>query len=118
MPRRASGVRSARRDCRKPRLRPGDVGIEIFERQCELIAIDTLRSPPELMALKPLNDDAEFLDLNPRPSKLSSLAVPLCGQLAHQTTQGIDVIRQRGRIEGHASESIAAPRRCPRQSSI
>lgn len=70
------------------------------------------------MALEPLNDEAKSLNLGLRPSKLGPLTISLRGQLTNQTTQGIDVIRQRGEIEGHASESMAAARRCPRQSSI
>ena len=101
-PRRASGVRGARRDCRKPRFRPGDVGVEILERKCQLIAIDALRLPSELMALKPLNDEAKSLDLGLRPSKLGLLTISLRSQVTHQLTQGDDVIRQCGEIEGHA----------------
>jgi len=43
----------------------------------ELVAIDALRAPPELAALKPLNDEPEPLDLGLRPGKLGAIAIPL-----------------------------------------
>jgi hypothetical protein len=115
-PRRGFGGARARRDYKEARFDPGDIGLDVFEPEGQLIAIDTLRAPPELMALKPLNDETEPLDLGLRLNELGAIAILLRGQLAYQPMQRIDVIRQSVEIEGHASECKTESQKRPRQS--
>ena len=58
---------------RQRRLHPGNVDIEVFEPERELITIQPLRSPTELRALQVMNDRPETLDLGARSRQLSSL---------------------------------------------
>ena len=70
------------------------------------------------MALKPLNDETEPLDLRLRLDELGAIAILLRGQLAYQPMQRIDVIRQSVEIEGHVSECKTVAQKRPHQSPI
>jgi len=117
-PRRGFGGGRAWRDYREARFDASDIGLDVFEPEGQLIVIDTLRTPSELMALKPQNDEPEALDLGLRPRKLGAIAILLCGQLAYQPMQRIDVIRQSIEIEGHVLECKTVAQKRPHQSLI
>ena len=94
-------------------LRPCNIGIEVFQAECELISIDPLRASSELRPLQPLNDEPKSLDLRPRLGQLRLIARQLRSQVTHQLVQRIDVRRQRGEIDSHEQESSAATQRRP-----
>src|SRR5262245_22597663 len=80
----------------------GNIGVEVFQSESKLIAIDPFRAPSELRALEPPNDELESLDLGLRLRKLRLIVRHLRSQVAHQLVQRIDVRRQRGEIDVHA----------------
>jgi hypothetical protein len=50
-------------------LRPRDVGVEVFQSQSKLIAIEPFRPASELRALQALDDEPEPIHLGTRRSK-------------------------------------------------
>jgi hypothetical protein len=86
-------------------LRPRDVGVEVFQSQSKLIAIEPFRPASELRALQALDDEPEPIHLGTRRSKSRVIIGHLGGELAHQPMQCIDIDRQRGEIEIHARDS-------------
>jgi hypothetical protein len=94
-------------DCNRPIrcLRPRDVGVEVFQSQSKLIAIEPFRPASELRALQALDDEPEPIHLGTRRSKSRVIIGHLGGELAHQPMQCIDIDRQRGEIEIHARDS-------------
>jgi hypothetical protein len=82
-----------------------------------LIAIEPFRPPSKLRALQALDDEPEPLHLGMRRSKLRVIIGHLCGKLAHQPMQCIDVDRQRGEIEIHAGESNTGRQQHPQRLS-
>ena len=83
-------------------LQAGNIGVEVFQSESKLVAIDPFRAPSELRALESLNDELEPLDLGLRLGKLGSIARHLRSQVTHQLVQLIDIRRQRGEIDVHA----------------
>jgi hypothetical protein len=59
-----------RRCCRMVHLQAGNIGVEVFQSESKLVAIDAFRAPSELRALEPPNDELESLDLGLRLGKL------------------------------------------------
>lgn len=51
-------------------LQPSNIGVEVFQPESKLVAIDPFRAPSELSALEPPNDELESLDLSLRLRKL------------------------------------------------
>ena len=47
-------------------LQAGNIGVEVFQSESKLVAIDPFRAPSELRALEPPNDQLESLDLGLR----------------------------------------------------
>ena len=58
------------RCCRMARLQARNIGVEVFQSESKLVAIDLFRAPSELRALEPPNDELESLDLGLRLGKL------------------------------------------------
>src|SRR5258708_34983266 len=87
-------------------LQAGNIGVEVFQSESKLVAIDPFRAPSELRALESLNDELEPLDLGLRLGKLGSIARHLRSQVTHQLVQLIDIRRQRGEDDDHP-ESIS-----------
>ena len=56
--------------CRLARLQSRDIGVEVFQSEGKLIAIDPFRAPSELCALEPPDDELESLNLGLRLGKL------------------------------------------------
>ena len=56
--------------CRLARLQARDIGVEVFQSQGKLVAIDPFRAPSELRALEPSDDELESFDLGLRLGKL------------------------------------------------
>ena len=79
----------------------GNIGVEVFQSESKLVAIDPFRAPSELRALEPPNDELESLDLGLRLGKLGSIVRHSRGQVTHQLVQRIDIRRQRGEIDVH-----------------
>jgi len=52
------------------RLQAGNIGVEVFQSESKLVAIDPFRPSSELRALEPPNDELESLDLGLRLGKL------------------------------------------------
>ena len=48
------------------RLQAGNIGVEVFQSESKLVAIDPLRAPSELRALEPSDDELKSLDLGLR----------------------------------------------------
>src|SRR5262249_31083374 len=84
------------------RLQAGNIGVEVFQSESKLVAIDPFRAPSKLRTLESPNDELEPLDLGLRLSKLGSIVRHLRGQVPHQLVQRIDIRRQRGEIDVHA----------------
>src|SRR6516225_829532 len=55
------------------RLQARNIGVEVFQSESKLVAIDPFRAPSELRALEPSNDELESLDLGLRLDKLGSV---------------------------------------------
>ena len=51
-------------------LQTGNIGVEVFQSESKLVAIDPFRSRSELRALEPPNDKLESIDLSLRLGKL------------------------------------------------
>src|SRR5258708_5369261 len=83
-------------------LQAGNIGVEVFQSESKLVAIDPFRAPSELRALESLNDELEPLDLGLRLGKLGSIPRRLRGKVTHKLVQLIDIRRQRGEIDAHA----------------
>jgi hypothetical protein len=98
-------------------LRPCKIGVEVFQPERQLIAIEPFRPPSKLRALQALDYELEPLHLGTRRCKLRAIIGYLRGQLAHQTMQGIDVDGQRGEIEIHPRDSNIGRRRHPQRLS-
>ena len=90
------------RCCRMVRLQAGNIGVEVFQSESKLVAIDLFRAPSKLCALQSPNDELEPLDLGLRLGKLGSIVRHLRSQVPHQLVQRIDIRRQRGEIDVHA----------------
>ena len=99
---------------RQRRLHPGNIDIEVFQTECKLITVQSLRPPAELRALQVMNDRPETLDLDARSLQLGPLIGGLRGHVAYQPMQRIDIGWERGEIEIHARESNPSLRRHPR----
>src|SRR5262249_60050827 len=84
------------------RVQAGNSGVEVFQSESKLVAIDPFRAPSKLRALESPNDELEPLDLGLRLRKLGSIVRHLRGQVPHQLVQCIDIRRQRGEIDVHA----------------
>ena len=80
----------------------GNIGVEVFQSESKLVAIDLFGAPSELRALEPPDDKLESLDLGLRLSKLGSIVRHLRSEVTHQVVQRINVRRQRGDIDVHA----------------
>jgi hypothetical protein len=52
------------------RLQAGNIGIEVFQSESKLVAIDTFRPPSKLGALEAPNDQLESVDLGLRLGQL------------------------------------------------
>ena len=52
------------------RLQAGNIGVEVFQSESKLVAIDPFRPPSELRALETPNDELESVDLGLRLGKL------------------------------------------------
>ena len=104
-------------DCPIRCLCPRDIGVEVFQSQSKLIAIEPFGPPSKLRALQALDDQPEPLDLGTRRCKLRVIIGYLCGKLAHQPMQCTDIDRQRGEIEIHARDSNTGRRRHPKRLS-
>jgi hypothetical protein len=91
-----------RRCSRMACLQAGNIGVEVFQSESKLVAIDPLRAPSELRALESPDDELQSLDLRLRLRKLRSIVRHLRSQVAHQLVQRIDVRRQCGKIDVHA----------------
>ena len=111
----AAGI--VRRSLRVTCLRACNVGVEIFQPESKLVAIDPFRPSSELRPLEPRNDEPESLDLSLHPGKLCLIAGHLHSQITHQPVQRIDVRRQGGEIDSHERESNAGAQNLPRRSS-
>ena len=98
-------------------LDAGNIGVEIFQAQGQLIVIDLFGASAKLRSLQPRNDQPEFVDLGFRPRKLGTLSGHLRGQVTHQGVQRTDIDWQRGEIEVHVCESNAGGKQHPTQSS-
>ena len=48
------------------RLQAGNIGVEVFQSESELVAIDPFRARSKLRALEPPNEEPESLDLSLR----------------------------------------------------
>jgi len=60
-----------RRGCsRMACLQAGNIGVEVFQSESKLVAIDPLRAPSELRALESPDDELQSLDLRLRLRKL------------------------------------------------
>ena len=66
-------------------LRPCKIGVEVFQPERKLIAIEPFRPPSKLRALQALDNEPEPLHLGPRRCKPRTIIGYLRGQLAHQT---------------------------------
>ena len=64
------------------RLQARNIGVEVFQSESKLVAIDPFRAPSELRALESSNDELESLDLGLRLGKLGSIVRRLRRQLA------------------------------------
>src|SRR5215475_12914890 len=106
-PQLALGASIALRSRRVICLRPCHVGVEVFQTEGKLIAVDPFRASSELQPLEPLNDEPKSLDLRPRLGELRLIARHLRSQVTHQLMQRIDVRRQSGEIDSHERESNA-----------
>jgi hypothetical protein len=95
-----------------------NIGVEIFQAEGKLIAVDPFGTPPELHSLQPRNDKPEFVDLGLRPGKLGTFPGHLRGQVTYQGVQRTDIDGQRGEIEVHVCESNAGGKQNPTQSSV
>jgi hypothetical protein len=51
-------------------LQAGDIGVEVFQTEGKLVAVDPFRAPSELRALEPSDDELESLDLSLRLGNL------------------------------------------------
>ena len=51
-------------------LQAGNIGVEVFQSESKLVAINPFRALSELRALKPPNDELESVDLGLRLGKL------------------------------------------------
>ena len=89
------------------------IGIEVFQPQSQLIAVEAFRSPSKLRPLQALDDEPEPLHLGTRHGKLPVVIDHLGGKLAHQPMQSIDIDRKRGEIEIHARDSNIDRQRPP-----
>src|ERR1051325_6282231 len=98
-------------------LRPCKIGVEVFQSERKLVAVESFRSPPELRASQVLDDEPEALYLGTCRRKLRIITGCLRGQLAYQTMEGMDIDGQRGEIEMHATDSNFGRRRHPQGSS-
>ena len=84
-------------------LDAGNIGVEIFQAEGQLIVIDLFGASAKLRSLQPRNDEPESADLGLRPRKLGTLSGHLRGQVTHQGVQRTDIDWQRGEIEVHAA---------------
>jgi hypothetical protein len=88
-------------------LDAGNIGVEIFQAEGQLIIIDLFGASAKLRPLQSRNDKPEFVDLGFRPGKLCTSSGHLRGQLTHQGVQRTDIDWQRGEIEIHVCEPNA-----------
>jgi hypothetical protein len=51
-------------------LQARDIGVEVFQSEGKLVAIDPFRAPSELRALEPSDDELESFNLGLRLGKL------------------------------------------------
>jgi hypothetical protein len=58
------------RCCRMARLQAGYIGVEVFQSESKLVAIDPFRPPSKLGALEAPNDQLESVDLGLRLGQL------------------------------------------------
>ena len=72
-----------RRRGRMARLQARNIGVEVFQSEGKLVAIDPLRASSELRALQPLNDEPKSLDLRPRLDELRLIPRQLRSQVTH-----------------------------------
>ena len=103
-----------RRCCRMACSQEGNIGVEVFQSESKLVAIDPFGAPSELRALEPPDDELESLDLGSRLGKLGSIVRHLRSEVTHQVVQRINVRRQRGEVDVHARNLMrfaAAPTR-------
>ena len=100
------------------RLQAGDIGVEVFQPESKLIAIEPFRAPSELRALEPPNDELEPLDLGLRLGKLGSIVRYLRSQITHPLVQRLDIRRQRSEIDVHAQNLTRFAATPTRRSSL
>jgi len=84
--------------CRQASFRSRDVGVEIFQTELELIAVEAFGTAPEAAALQRLDDLPEPIDLG---LCLGPLTVERRRQLADHPMQRRDVIRQGSEVYVH-----------------
>ena len=93
--------------CRQAGLDYGDVGVEIFKAERQLIGVKSLRLPPELVTLQLLDDLAEPLDFSLGIGNLPVIACHPSGHRPHHLLELIDVGRQCSEINVHAMDITA-----------
>ena len=96
-------------------LCPRQIGVEIFERQRELIVVESFGASTELPTLQALDDETEPLDLSMRGDQLCIVTGDLRGELAHEQMQSINVDRQRAEIQNHARQVNVCGTQNPRR---
>ena len=74
-------------------LRLCKIGVEVFQTERKLVAINAFRPTSKLHALQALDDKSEPLHLATRRCKLRIIIGHLRGKLAHQPMQCTDVDR-------------------------
>jgi hypothetical protein len=80
----------------------GERGLDVFQCQLHLIAIEPFRPLAKLRPLKLLQQVAQLVVLLGQPVALRKCAVALARQLVHEGTEGIEVVRKS--IDRHAAD--------------
>ncbi len=80
----------------------GDIGVEVFEAECQLVRIELFGAMSELRPLQLPHDEPEPLGFGLDLSQLGSIRLNPRRHLAHQTVQQRRVVRQVLQIETHA----------------
>jgi len=85
------------RDGWKLGFHPCEIDLEVLEAKVELIVIQPLGTPAELVALQLFDDEVEALDLGLCLAERGALGC----ERTHQLLQGSHIVRQSGEVDVH-----------------